>query len=139
MPSPKPPLPQPDELTAPFWEACRRGVLEVSACGDCGHCFLPPGPCCPRCWSARLEQRGVSGRGHVVSFVVYRRSYHAGMPAPYVVALVELVEGPRLISNIVDCAPEDVVIDMPVSVYFEAAGDFRLPRFTPATNEGDET
>jgi hypothetical protein len=65
----------------------------------------------------------------VFSFVVYRRTYHRGMPAPYVVALVELDEGPRLISNIVGCAPEDVAIDMPVEVRFEAAGDFLLPRF----------
>jgi uncharacterized OB-fold protein len=51
------------------------------------------------------------------------------MPAPYVVALVELDEGPRLISNIVGCAPEDVAVDMPVQLRFEAAGDFALPRF----------
>ena len=74
----------------------------------------------------------LSGRGRVFSFVVYRRTYHPAMPAPYVVALVELDEGPRLISNIVGCAPEDVAIDMPVEVCFEEAGDFRLPRFAPA-------
>ena len=128
-PHPEPPLPQPDALTAPFWDACRRGVLEVSECEDCGHLFLPPGPRCPKCWSARLAARPVSGRGRVFSFVVYRRTYHAGIPAPYVVALVELDEGPRLISNIVGCAPEDVAIDMPVEVRFEEAGDFKLPRF----------
>jgi uncharacterized OB-fold protein len=58
------------------------------------------------------------------------------MPAPYVVALVELDEGPRLISNIVGCAPEDVAINMPVEVCFEAAGDFTLPRFTKASDGG---
>ena len=66
------------------------------------------------------------GRGRVFSFVVYRRTYHPGMPAPYVVALVELDEGPRLISNIVGCEPEEVAIDMPVEVRFEEAGDFKL-------------
>lgn len=124
-----PPLPQPDSLTRSFWEACRRRELQVSACADCGHLFLPPGPCCPRCWSSRVALRPVSGKGHVFSFAVYRRTYHAGMPAPYVVALVELDEGPRLISNVVGCAPEEVEIDMRVRVRFEGAGEFMLPRF----------
>ena len=132
MPGSQPPLPRPDALTAPFWAACRRGVLEVPTCTSCGHHFLPPGPCCPRCWSALLEPRAVSGRGRIASFVVYRRTYHPGMPAPYVVALVELDEGPRLISNVVGCAPEDVVIDMPVQVHFEQVDEFGIPRFEPA-------
>jgi len=67
----------------------------------------------------------------VWSFAVYRRTYHPGMPAPYVVALVELDEGPRVISNVVGCPPEEVAIDMPVVVTFETAGDFALPRFVP--------
>ncbi len=136
MPDQQPPLPQPDVLTAPFWEACRRGILEVSSCSECGHRFLPPGPCCPRCWSRRLETQEVSGRGRVFSFVVYRRTYHPGMPAPYVVALVELEEGPRLISNIVGCTPQEVAVDMPVQVRFEETGDFRLPLFAKAGDEG---
>jgi uncharacterized OB-fold protein len=133
------PQPQPDALTAPFWEACRREVLEVSACADCEHRFLPPGPCCPRCWSPRLALQEVSGRGRVFSFAVYRRTYHPAFPAPYVVALVELDEGPRLISNIVGCAPEEVAVDMPVEVRFEVAGDFTLPRFTPANGGGGDS
>lgn len=131
-----PPVPQPDALTAPFWEACQREVLEVSVCAGCEHCFLPPGPCCPRCWSRQLGTRAVSGRGRVFSFVVYRRTYHPGMPAPYVVALIELEEGPRLISNVVGCSPEEVEIDMPVVVCFEKAGDFKLPRFTKVAESG---
>jgi uncharacterized OB-fold protein len=134
--APKPPLPQPDALTAPFWDACRRRVLEVSACGECRHRFLPPGPCCPRCWSPQLTSQEVSGRGRVYSFAVYRRTYHPGLPAPYVVALVELEEGPRLISNIIGCAPEEVAIDMPVQLRFEDAGDFTLPRFAPVGDPG---
>lgn len=137
MSTEQPPLPQPDVFSEPFWDACRRGALEVSACEDCGHLFLPPGPGCPRCWSTRLASRGVSGRGRVFSFVVYRRTYHPGMPAPYVVALVALDEGPRLISNVVGCAPEVVAIDMPVALKFEDAGTFRLPRFTPVGGGGE--
>ena len=138
MSNPPPPLPQPDALTSPFWEACRREVLEVSACADCGHRFLPPGPCCPRCWSPRLAPCEVSGNGRVWSFAVYRRTYHPGMPAPYVVALVELDEGPRLISNVVGCAPEEVEVGMRVRVRFEQVGELALPRFEPLNGgEGD--
>ena len=131
-----PPLPRPDALTQPFWEACRRRALEVSACVDCGHLFLPPGPCCPRCWSVEVTARSVSGSGRVASFAIYRRTYHPGKPAPYVVALVELDEGPRLLSNVVGCSPEAVAIDMPVRVRFEEVGDVTLPLFEPAGAEG---
>lgn len=136
--SPPPPVPQPDALTQPFWDACREGRLEVSACDDCDHLFLPPGPRCPRCWSARLSPRAVSGRGRVYSFAVYRRTYHPGMPAPYVVALIELDEGPRMISNVIGCAPEEVEIEMRVRLRFETAGDFQLPRFEPCDDPGTE-
>lgn len=134
--APAPPLPQPDALTRPFWDACRRRALELPRCADCGHLFLPPGPCCPRCWSTRLAARAVSGEGTVKSFVVYRRTYHPALPAPYVVALIELREGPRLISNVVGCAPEEVRIDMPVRVHFDDVGAMTLPRFEPAADGG---
>ena len=127
----QPPIPEPDALTASFWEACQREVLEVSACADCDHLFLPPGPCCPRCWSRQLGTQSVSGRGRVFSFVVYRRTYHPGVPAPYVVALIQLEEGPRLVSNIVGCPIEAVEIGMRVAVCFEAEEGFKLPRFKP--------
>ncbi len=128
-----PPLPQPDAHTRAFWDACKEKRLEVAACGQCQHLFLPPGPCCPQCWSTALTTQPVSGTGSVYSFAVYRRTYHPGMPAPYVVALVELDEGPRLISNIVGCEPEAVEVDMPVQLKFESAGEFLLPRFEPAS------
>jgi hypothetical protein len=131
MPDASPPLPRPDALTEAFWDACRRRELVVSCCADCGHLFLPPGPCCPRCWSPGVTPRPVSGEGHVYSFCVYRRSYHPAFPAPYVVALVQLAEGPRMISNVVGCAPEAVHVDMPVRVRFDAVGEFSLPRFEP--------
>jgi uncharacterized OB-fold protein len=134
-----PPLPQPDALTRPFWEACRRRVLEVPACQACQHLFLPPAPRCPRCWSDRLAVRGVSGEGSVFSFAVYRRSYHPALPEPYTVALIQLREGPRLISNIVGCTPEEVRVGMPVRVRFDDVGEFTLPRFEPARTEARQT
>ncbi len=131
-----PPLPNPDVLTQPFWEACRERRLQVSACEECNHLFLPPGPCCPRCWSTRQTPRVVSGEGRVYSFALYRRTYHPAIPEPYVVALIELDEGPRLISNVVGCAPEEVRVDMRVRVRFEDVDGFTLPRFEPLTMTG---
>jgi len=127
-----PPSPKPDALTRPFWEACGQGRLEICACDSCGHPFLPPGPRCPRCWSARISTRAVSGEGTVQTFAVYRRTYHPALPAPYVVAVIALREGPHLVSNVIGCAPEQVRIDMPVRVRFETVGEFALPRFEPA-------
>jgi uncharacterized OB-fold protein len=72
----------------------------------------------------------------VWSHAVYRRSYHPALPAAYVVALVELEEGPRLVSNVVGCAPEAVEVGMPVCVRFDDVGDVTLPRFEPAAEGG---
>lgn len=131
-----PPQPEPDSLTRPFWDACGQGRLEVSACRACGHVFLPPGPRCPRCWSGDIAARAASGEGTVHTFAVYRRTYHPALPAPYVVAVIALAEGPRIVSSVTGCAPEEVRIDMPVRVRFEKAGAFMLPRFAPADAGG---
>lgn len=125
------PVPRPDTHTSAFWDACRRGVLEVAACGECQHPFLPAGPCCPRCWSPRIVQRRVSGNGEVFTYAIYRRTYHPALPAPYVVALIQLEEGPRLLSNVVGCEPQEVSIGMSVEVCFEAVGELTLPLFQP--------
>ncbi len=135
---PLPPVPEPDSLTQAYWDACRNERLEVSLCEDCASLFLPPGPCCPKCWSAHLSTQAVSGEGRIFSYVVYRRTYHPGMPAPYVVALVELDEGPRLISNIVGCEPADVGIGMAVALRFESAGEFLLPCFALRDNQAED-
>jgi uncharacterized OB-fold protein len=133
------PLPEPSRYTRPFWDACQRGVLEVPACLDCGQLFLPGGPVCPACWSTNLHVQPVSGDGEVFTFTVYRHSYHPALKTPYVVALVELAEGPRLISNIVGCGPGDVEIGMAVRVQFQREGEFVLPRFVPIGHEGEDS
>jgi uncharacterized OB-fold protein len=129
------PLPEPNRYTQPFWDACQRRVLEVPACLDCGQLFLPGGPVCPACWSTDTGVQAVSGDGEVFTFTVYRHSYHPALETPYVVALIALAEGPRLISNIVGCAPEAVEIGMAVRVQFECEGEFVLPRFAPIGQE----
>lgn len=125
------PVPEPTEFTRGFWDACQEKKLIVHVCNDCGHRFLPGAPNCPECWSAAISLQSVSGQGQIFSFAVYRRTYHPAIPAPYVVALIELVEGPRLVSNVVGCSPEEVEIGMPVEVLFEAEDGFMLPRFRP--------
>lgn len=132
---PSPPLLQPSRFTQPFWEACRRGVLEAALCRNCGHLFLPAGPVCPQCWSDNLDAQVLSGSGAIVAFTTYRQTYHPEFPAPYVIALVALKEGPRLVSNIVGCAPEDVALGMMVKARFEPRGDYILPLFAPDTHD----
>ena len=130
----KKPLPVPSELSAPFWEACRRHELVIQRCQNCKALRFPPAILCPECLSEATEWQKVSGRGKIFSFVVFHRVYHPAFEAdiPYTVALVELEEGPRLISNIVGCRPEQVTCDMPVEVVFEdATPKVTLPKFRP--------
>jgi len=128
-----PPQLDPGRYTRPFWEACANSILLATHCRDCGHLFLPAGPVCPRCWSSALDTRRMSGDGTVATFTVYRQAYHRGLKLPLVVALIELVEGPRLVSNVVQCPPGRVRIGMRVRVRFDRQGDYTLPRFVPAT------
>lgn len=125
------PIPQPTPFTSPFWDACQRKSLQVSICNACDNKFLPGGPVCPQCWSPDLGVESASGLGEVFSFVIYRRTYHQAIPAPYVVAIIELIEGPRLVSNVVACDPQEVKIGMQVQVTFEKEAGFMLPRFKP--------
>jgi len=114
--------------------------LEAAHCGSCGHLFLPAGPVCPRCWSDRLGRQALSGLGEVATFTVYRQQYRPEFVPPYVIALVALREGPRVISNIVGCAPESVRVGLPVRVRHEQRAGRWLPLFVPradaATNQG---
>lgn len=124
------PFPPPE--LQPFWEATGRGVLLVPHCNACGEAFWYPRSFCPFCHSGDLDWRESSGSGAIYSFTVVER---AGGPweaaLPYVVAYVELDEGPRLLTNIVDCDPTALTVGQRVSVTFEGAGDYKFPRFRP--------
>jgi uncharacterized OB-fold protein len=125
-------LPQPTPVSAGYWQACREGRLVVQRCDACGHRQLYPRAICTRCASERLAWLDASGRGRVKSFTVIRRAVSAAYEAdvPYVVALIELAEGPTLMSNVVGCAPEALRIGAPVRVRFDAwAPDVRVPVF----------
>jgi uncharacterized OB-fold protein len=130
----KKPLPVVTELSRPFWEGCRRHELLVQRCQGCGAFRYPPALLCPECLGDQAEWKRVSGRGRVFSFVVFHRLYHPAFEGdlPYTVAIVELEEGARLVSNIVSCPPERVACDMPVEVAFEdVTGEVTLPKFRP--------
>ena len=128
------PTPTPDAITAPFWEGCRRHELRIQQCEVCRFRWLPAAVVCPRCWSDTVTWTASAGEGTVVSFAVYHRSYHAAFAplVPYVVAVVELAEGPRLISNIVDTPPERIAVGAPVRVEWAPVGEAVLPVFRPA-------
>jgi hypothetical protein len=129
------PLPQPDADTAFFWEAARAGRLEILRCRDCGTYIHLPKPSCRACGGSNLAPEPVSGRGVVHTYTVTQTPV-PGFDPPFAVVLVELAEqvGLRLVSNIVDVAPEDIRIGMPVEAVFEEAADgvilplFRLAR-----------
>ena len=127
-------VPAMTDLTRPYWEAAREGRLVVQECRGCGQIRHPPLPACPRCHGKDQGWREVSGGGTVYSRTVVRHPTHVALAdqVPYVVALVELAEGPRLVTGITGCAPEDVTVGMRVQVTFrEVAGGVVLPYFRP--------
>ena len=123
------PKPEPTDASRPFWDALREGHLVFQRCA-CGHAFLPARRECPACLRPDPTWERASGKGRLVSWVVYHTAYHPAFEGrlPYNVALVELAEGPRLLTNIVD--PNDALAgDAPVELKIEWEGDTALSRF----------
>ena len=126
-------LPQPTPLSAPYWRAAREGRLVVQRCASCEHLQFYPRSLCTRCAGTRLTWHACCGGGRVKSYTVIRRAVSAAYEpdVPYVVALIELDEGPTLLSNVVGCAPEAVRIGARVRVRFDAwTPDVVVPVFT---------
>jgi uncharacterized OB-fold protein len=131
---PGPPVPAPTPAIAPFLEAAKRGELVVQRCGTCGALRFPAREVCSRCLSREVSWVPVSGRGTVWSFVVMHQAAHPWFAArvPYAVVQVELEEGVRMISNLLDVPPAEMRIGMPVEVVFDPVADgVVLPRFRP--------
>jgi len=130
------PLPEPTEDSRPFWDGCQRQELLIQRCKDCGHYWFPPSVLCPRCMSMDFDRVPASGKAKVYSWTIFHQLYHPGFAEdiPYNVAIVELEEGPRMHTNIVDCRNEDIRIDMPLELVFRKVDDqdWLLPRFRPA-------
>jgi uncharacterized OB-fold protein len=115
-----------------FWDALRERRLLIQRCTGCGALRHPPRPMCPGCNDLGWDTIESSGRGTVYSFVMPLHPQFPWFEYPYVVALVELEEGTRIVSNVCDVAPADVTIGMPVEAFFaEFDGGLVLPQFRP--------
>jgi len=126
------PLPVIKPWSKKFWEAARQHKLIMQKCNDCGKLIFYPRKVCPFCWSASVGWTDVSGKARVRTMTTTIAGVEqAFIPdLPYVLAIVELEEGVRMMTNIVECRPEDVKIGMEVAVTFrDCTEQISLPVF----------
>ena len=128
------PLPHPTSLSQPFWDGARRHELWLQRCSTCGTHLFYPRRLCTACGSPEVAWVQTSGRGTVFTYTVAHRPTHPAFAdqVPYVIAVVELDEGPRLTTNVVGCDPAVVEIGLPVEATYEHVGDVALVHFRPA-------
>ncbi len=131
--APQKPLPEPDEASQPFYDGAMAGKLMLMRCSACGAYRVPSRMHCDVCLSDRSDWVAASGRGVVRTFGVMHQRYHPGFFAelPYNLTLVELEEGPRMVSNIVGIANDAIRVGMTVQVEFEKHEDVAIPKFRP--------
>jgi uncharacterized OB-fold protein len=131
-------VPVPTPTTQPFWEGTREGELRIQRCAACARHFFYPRVVCPNCGSSEIAWVRASGRATLYSYVI---SHHPAPgfddDVPYVISIVTLEEGPRMLTNLVDVAPDPalLVLDMPLEVVFVPRGDQSLPLFRPVAGE----
>jgi len=132
------PLPTPMTPEAkPYWDGLRMGKLMLPKCNDCGAAFFYPRILCPHCHSRNVGWIQASGKGKLYSFEIAYRTFNPAfkVEAPFILAMVELEEGPRMMSNLINIKPDPAVVkcDMPVEVVFEKQTDeVTLALFQPA-------
>ena len=128
-------VPQPTPETQHFWDGTKAGELRLQRCDECKKVYFPPRPFCPHCSSTNVQVFKASGKAILYSYVINHRVMPGmGFDGPYSIAIVELEEGPRMMTNIVDCpqTPEALVLDMAVEVKFDKATDeIYIPKFKP--------
>jgi uncharacterized OB-fold protein len=127
-------IPSPTPETQPFWEGTKQGELRLQRCDACAHVYFPPRPFCPKCAGRKVSWFKSSGRGRLFSYVIHHRPA-PGFKPPYSIAVVELAEGPRMMTNIINCpqTPEALQLDMKVEVAWSKLSDeITLPTFQPA-------
>ncbi len=128
-------FPRPTPETQAYWDGCRKHELLLQRCVECREFQFYPRIVCTSCSSDKLEWLKASGQGKILTFTVVRRpvSEAYAEDVPYVVALIELDEGPTMMSNVVECDPESLKIGDPVQVLFEDwSKDISIPKFSPA-------
>lgn len=131
------PLPDADPLTAPYWDSVKAHGMKIQRCKACEKFVFYPRGMCPRCWGKTLEWTPVSGNGTLYAFTVVHVPVHPAFKAdvPYVVGLVELAEGPRLMTSIIGVVPDpsQIQIGMEMTLeYRDVTEDVTLPVFRPA-------
>jgi uncharacterized OB-fold protein len=127
------PLPDVTPLSKPYWDGLQDGRLSFQRCSACGHAWLPPRAECPECWKPEWEWVAASGHGRLVGWVIYHHAYHPAFKdrLPYNVALVELDEGPRLITNLVNIGDRQLAVELPVKLRVENEHGAAVARFEP--------
>ena len=133
-PKAKPVLPTINETNRPFWDGCKQGKLLAQRCTQCSRLRFPAAVTCPNCLAAEAKWEALSGRGKVFSFIVFHRAYHPAWEGkvPYVVAMIELDEGPIMMSNVVGVDPALVKVGVPVTVAYEPLDEnLSMPVFKP--------
>jgi uncharacterized OB-fold protein len=137
------PAPRPTPETQHFWDGTKGGELRLQRCDDCSHAYFPHRPFCPSCGSRSVRIFAASGKGTLHSYVInHRAAPNSGFEAPYAIAVVELDEGPRMMTNITETpqTPEALILDMPVEVVFERlTDDISLPLFRPTREDASES
>lgn len=129
------PLPVIDDLTRPYWEHARAHRLSVQVCTRCGDRHFPPSPVCPKCLSDAQEWQVASGRATLVSWCTFHRAYWSSFKEdiPYDVCVVQLEEGPLVVSNFAAGRPEGVHAGMRLEAVFDdVTPEVSLVRFRPA-------
>lgn len=123
------PSPAPNPDTQVFWDAAKEGRFLVKFCNDCGKAHWYPRAVCPLCFSSNTEWRAGSGKGTLYTYSPMRRA-----DPPFVLAYVTLEEGPTMLTNIVDCDPDQLAIGQAVELLFRpSTGDYPIPLFKPAS------
>lgn len=139
MTDPTRPAPLLTEDNHEFWDAAKQHRFVAQQCSSCHELRHPPRPMCPHCGSLDHQMAELSGMGTVYSYSLLHHPQHPAFTYPVVAAIIDLDEGLRFVSNVVDCDPHDVTVGMPVTVRFEpTANDGVVPVFRPAaaTNQG---
>ncbi|POX46976.1 nucleic acid-binding protein [Streptomyces sp. Ru71] len=133
MTGPRYDIPEPDAFTRPYWDAAARGLLLIRRCRSCGRAHHYPREFCPHCWSEDVDWERASGRATLYTWsVVHRNDLPPfGERVPYVPAVADLAEGPRLMTELVECAPGDLRAGQELTVTFRRAGVVTVPVFRP--------
>ncbi|MCZ4547281.1 hypothetical protein BS618_23100 [Rhodococcus erythropolis] len=122
---PRADLPTVEDASRPYWDAAKAGTLLIASCNDCSRVHHYPRPFCPFCWSENVVAAAASGRGTLYTYsTVYVNDLHPFKTRlPYVAAMVELDEGPRVMTNIEGALPEELEVGMVVEVFFRPITD----------------